>query len=241
MFSSLFRGLLTFLPFTVMAIICAALVIAGNFQETFLENAEYIVILTRQHITLVLQAIIPAMFCGLTIGIVMSRPRMRRHAEWVMQILNIGNTVPTLAVIALSMGVLGIGTPPAIFALWLLSLLPIARNTYIGLISVPADFIEASRGLGMRPLQILWQVELPNAISAIAAGVRTATTIAIGTAPLAFLIGSGGLGELIFSGIAVYDVATVISGAVPVVLLAMMADAVIQILSRSITSRGLLQ
>jgi osmoprotectant transport system permease protein len=225
----LISSLLPLVPLLVAAALCAVLVEAGGFRETFLYNLDDIVFLAQQHIELVLMALIPAAVCGIGIGIVLSRPRMRRAAEGVMQVLNIGNTVPSLAVIALSMSVLGIGTPPVVFALWLVALLPMARNTYAGLSAISEPMLEAATGLGMRPWQKLWRIEVPNALPAILAGLRTSVTIAIGTAPLAFLIGGGGLGELIFSGIAVYDVGTILSGAIPVVLLAQLADANVQV------------
>lgn len=226
-------------PLCVAAGLCALLVGAGDFGAVFAHNSEDIVYLARQHIEIVLQALVPAAFAGIGIGIILSRPRMLSFAEGVMQILNIGSTVPSLAVIALSMSVLGIGTPPVVFALWLVSLLPIARNTYAGLTAISEPMLEAGTGLGMRPWQILWRVEVPNALPAILSGLRTAVTIAIGTAPLAFLIGGGGLGELIFSGIAIYDVGIILCGAIPVVLLAMLADATVQTLGRLVLSRGI--
>ncbi len=183
-----------------------------------------IVYLSRQHVVLVLSSGIAAILVGVPVGILLSRPSMERVAESVMQVFNIGTTIPTLAVIALSMTVLGIGFPPAVFGLFVASLLPIVRNTYAGLLAVPAHYKEAARGMGMTPWQILTRVEIPNALYVIFSGIRTALAINVGTTPLAFLIGGGGLGELIFSGIDLMDTSMLLAGAIPTALLAVFVD-----------------
>jgi osmoprotectant transport system permease protein len=122
------------------------------------------------------------------------------------------------------MSALGIGDTPAIFALFVATLLPIVSNTLAGIRAVPPYLIEAAHGMGMSPGQILWQVELPNAMFVIYAGIRTALAINVGTVPLAFLIGGGGLGELIFSGIALNEFGMMLAGAIPTALLAILVD-----------------
>ena len=179
-----------------------------------------------------------AILVGLPVGLWLSRPRMRRVAESMMQVLNIGSTVPTLAVLALSMTLLGIGQLPAIFALWVASLLPIVRNTYAGMLAVPAHYVEAATGMGMRPMQILTGVELPNALYVTFAGIRTALAINVGTAPLAFLIGGGGLGELIFTGIDLNESAMMLAGAIPTALLAVLVDFTIGTIAFFVVPRG---
>ncbi|TFH87880.1 ABC transporter permease [Billgrantia azerbaijanica] len=168
-----------------------------------------------------------AILVAIPLGIILSRPSMARAAESAMQVLNVGTTIPTLAVLALSMSFLGIGTVPAVFGLFVATLLPITRNTYAGLKGVSAALREAAAGIGMSPLQRLIKVELPNALYVIFAGMRTALTINVGTVPLAFLIGAGGLGELIFTGIDLYDPVMMLAGAIPTALLAIMVDALI--------------
>lgn len=185
---------------------------------------EDIVFLSKQHMVLVAASGLAAIAVGVPVGIWLSRPSMERYAESVMQVFNIGTTIPTLAVIALSMTLLGIGFPPAFFGLFVASLLPIVRNTYAGLLAVPAHLKEAANGMGMTPGQILWRVELPNALYVIFSGIRTALAINVGTTPLAFLIGGGGLGELIFTGIDLMDTGMLLAGAVPVALLAVLVD-----------------
>jgi osmoprotectant transport system permease protein len=185
---------------------------------------EDIVYLTQQHIVLVLSSGIAAILVGVPVGIWLSRPSMEKVAEYVMQVFNVGTTIPTLAVIALSMTLLGIGFPPAFFGLFVASLLPIVRNTYSGLLAVPQHYKEAANGMGMTPFQILWRVEIPNALYVIFSGIRTALAINVGTTPLAFLIGGGGLGELIFTGIDLMDTGMLLAGAIPTAALAVLVD-----------------
>jgi osmoprotectant transport system permease protein len=197
-----------------------------------------IVFLTRQHLELVAISGGLAIAVGVPLGLWLSRPRMRGAAETIMQALNLGSTVPTLAVLALSMSLLGIGVVPAIFGLWVSSLLPIVRNTYAGMLGVPAHFVEAATGMGMRPLQILSGVELPNALYVTFAGIRTALAINVGTAPLAFLIGGGGLGELIFTGIDLNEPGMMLAGAIPTALLAVLVDFAVGVLAYWVVPRG---
>ena len=197
-----------------------------------------IVYLSRQHIMLTLKSGGLAILIGIPLGIWLSRPYMRRMSESIIQFLNVGTTIPTLAILALSMSFLGIGDRPAIVALAIATLLPIVRNTYSGIIAVPAHLKEAANGMGMRPLQILWQVELPNALYVMFAGIRTALAINIGTVPLAFLIGGGGLGELIFTGIDLADSGMLLAGAIPTALLAVFVDFLMNVLAFVLIPRG---
>ena len=197
-----------------------------------------IVFLTQQHIKLVAISGGLAIAVGVPLGLWLSRPRMRRAAETIMQALNLGSTIPTLAVLALAMSILGIGVVPAIFGLWVASLLPIVRNTYAGMLGVPSHFIEAATGMGMRPIQILSGVEFPNALFVTFAGIRTALAVNVGTAPLAFLIGGGGLGELIFTGIDLNEPGMMLAGAIPTALLAVLVDYAVGALAYWVVPRG---
>ncbi|ARU86788.1 ABC transporter permease [Pseudomonas sp. M30-35] len=192
--------------------------------EEFLGYQEDVVYLIGQHIELVVLSGGIAILLGVPLGILLSRPRFSLYAETAMQSLNISTTIPTLAVLALSMSVLGIGKLPAVFALCIASLLPIVRNTYTGLREVPAHLKEAAAGIGMTPSQMLLKVEIPNALFVMFAGIRTALAINVGTVPLAFLIGGGGLGELIFTGIDLDEPLMMLAGAIPTALLAILVD-----------------
>ncbi len=177
------------------------------------------------HLRLVALSMTLALLTGIPAGIALSRPCMRRWADRLMQVFNVGNTVPSLAVLALALAVLGIGERPAILALWLASLLPIVRNTYEGLRTVSPALLEAARGIGMTPCQRLVRVELPNALPVILAGVRISLVINVGSVPLSFLIGANSLGELIFPGIYLNNQPLLLLGATATALLALMLDA----------------
>lgn len=210
------------IPFAMLAL-GLAIGLSGIVGQIALYQ-EDIVYLAQEHIVLVLSSGVAAICVGVPVGIILSRPSMERVAESLMQIFNVGTTIPTLAVIALSMTLLGIGFAPAFFGLFVASLLPIVRNTYAGLLAVPGHYKEAAHGMGMTPFQILIRVELPNALFVIFSGIRTALAINVGTTPLAFLIGGGGLGELIFTGIDLMDTGMLLAGAVPVAALAVLVD-----------------
>ena len=191
---------------------------------TILSYGDDIIFLGRQHIVLVAISGGLAIAIGVPLGILLTRPGFIRWGDTALQFLNIGATIPTLAVLALSMSVLGIGDRPAIFALTIATLLPVVGNTLAGIRAVPKSLIEAARGMGLSDGQILRQVELPNALFVIYAGIRTALAINVGTVPLAFLIGGGGLGELIFSGIALNRFGMMLAGAIPTALIAITVD-----------------
>ncbi|MGF1756848.1 ABC transporter permease [Photobacterium sagamiensis] len=197
---------------------------SSGFVDDFLYYWEDIVYLSIEHVKLTLISGSIAIVVAVPVGIVLSRPSLRRYSEAMMQVFNIGSTVPTLAVLALSMTLLGIGNTPAIFALAIATVLPIVRNTFTGLITVPGHLKEAATGMGLTPMQQLIKVELPNALFVILAGVRTAFAINIGTVPLAFLIGGTGLGELIFTGIDLDDLSMMLAGAIPTASLAVLFD-----------------
>jgi osmoprotectant transport system permease protein len=197
---------------------------ASGLLPTVVDLWDDIVYLGRQHIALVAVSGGLAVVVGIPVGVVLTRPRLRHHGDTVLQLLNIGATIPTLAVLALSMSVLGIGNLPAVFGLFVASLLPIVANTLAGIRAVPRHLVEAANGMGMSGGQILLQVELPNALFVVYAGIRTALAINVGTAPLAFLIGGGGLGELIFTGIALNEFPRMLAGAIPTALVAIFVD-----------------
>ena len=209
-----------------------ALITWGVGLETIKVREVDLLYLGKQHLLLVFSSMFFALLVGIPSGIALSRPAARGIAEYVMQIFNVGNTLPPLAVLALAMVVIGIGDTPAIIALFLASLLPIVRNTYTGLCSVPASLIEAANGIGMTKWQRLRQVELPNALPVILSGVRIATAINVGTAPLAFLIGASSYGELIFPGIYLNDFPTLILGAAATALFALILDTLLAALGR---------
>jgi osmoprotectant transport system permease protein len=221
-----------FLGFTGAIVLVLALLAWGIGLDTIKARQVDLIYLGQQHLKLVFISMFFALLVGIPSGILLSRPAAKGIAEYVMQIFNVGNTLPPLAVLALAMVVIGIGDIPAIVALFLASLLPIVRNTYSGLKSVPPSLIEAANGIGMTKLQRLWQVELPNAWPVMLSGIRIATAINVGTAPLAFLIGASSYGELIFPGIYLNDFPTLILGATATALFALILDSLLAWLGR---------
>jgi osmoprotectant transport system permease protein len=212
-----------------IAVLAAVFALGAQMQArgVLASMAKYwgdIVYLSKQHMEMVAISGALAIAVGVPLGIFLTRQGVRRYASAITQVVNLGTTVPTLAILAIAMTVLGLGRPPVIFGLFVLTLLPIVLNTVAGIESVPPHLIEAARGMGMTRFEILLKVEVPNAAFVILAGIRTALAINVGTAPLAFLIGGGGLGELIFTGIDVSEPGMLLAGAIPTAMLAVLTD-----------------
>ena len=170
---------------------------------------------------------------GIPLGIALTRrPRLARP---VLGIAGVVQTIPSLALFGFLLPlplIGGIGARTAIVALLVYAMLPLLRNTYAGILSVDPAIVEAATGLGMTPRQRLWWVELPLALPVVLAGVRIATVVSIGLATIAAAIGAGGLGVLIYRGIAIVDNRQILAGAVPAALLALAADGLLGALER---------
>lgn len=192
---------------------------------------------TAEHLFLVGVAMLVSIFIGIPLGIISSRFKA------LGQILLLGSavvqTVPSLALLALLIPVFGIGMAPALVALCLYSLLPVLLNTSIGLQSINPELLETARALGLSRGRILFWIELPMASRNILGGLRTAAIIGIGTATLAALIGAGGYGAPIVSGLATNNMKVVLSGAIPCALLALLTYALFEVASRFLIPRGL--
>ncbi|MGB6407898.1 MAG: ABC transporter permease [Planococcus donghaensis] len=207
------------------------------FDYIFTQSATFLVLL-RQHVVLVLVSSILAILIAVPAGILITRPKFKK-AEWlVSNVANLGQTIPSLAVLALMISILGIGFKSAVFALFIYSILPIFRNTVAGIDSIDKNMIDAAKGMGMKPHQILFRVELPNSAYSILAGIRTAVVLNIGTAALAYVVGAGGLGVWIFTGINLFDNGFLISGAIPVTLLAILADYILRKIEYIVVPKG---
>ncbi len=192
-----------------------------------------------QHLELVGLATLAATFLGVGLGILITRGRLKWLGQPVMAVCNIGQTVPSLAVVALMLPLLGIGFIPGLFAIFIYVLLPITRNTYVGIRGVDPALIEAARGIGMSARQILIRLEVPLASYVILAGIRTSMVIAVGVATLATFIGAGGLGDLIDRGISLVNTTYMLAGAIPAALLAIALEIGLGRLERLITPKGL--
>jgi osmoprotectant transport system permease protein len=181
--------------------------------------------LTFEHLWLTVSAMLLAATIGLPLGVLLTRNKLL--AGPVIAFANVVQTIPSLALFGLLLPVPWLGENAArlaILALTGYALLPILRNTYAGISSVDPALIDVSNALGMNQMQRLIKVELPLAASVILAGLRTATVTCVGVATIAAAIGAGGLGELIFRGVASVDNGLVLAGAVPAAMLALIAD-----------------
>ncbi len=181
----------------------------------------------REHMGLLLVSMSGAIVVGITGGIMLSRPGFYYVGRVVENVVNIGQTVPSLAILALFYAGLGLGFNTAVFALFLYSILPILRNTYAGIRNVEPNIIEAARGMGMHPMRILTQIELPIAYPIITAGIRTAIVINVGAATLATFIGGGGVGDIIVTGLSVRRDMVVFAGASLVAITAILLDHIV--------------
>lgn len=184
--------------------------------------------LTLEHLWLVGVSMALAVAAGIPTGILLARrPRLEKP---VLAGANIVETIPSLALFGLLLPVPWLGSRAdrlAILALALYALLPIIRNTYAGITGVDRAVVEAARGMGLTDRQLLFQVQLPLALSVILAGVRVATVVTVGVATIAAAIGAGGLGEYIFRGLAMVNNDLILAGAIPAALLALAADLVL--------------
>ncbi|HJV00077.1 MAG TPA: glycine betaine ABC transporter substrate-binding protein [Burkholderiaceae bacterium] len=186
--------------------------------------------LTRQHVTLVLIAVGLACLAGVPLGVLAAYvPRLR---QVVLALVGVLQTVPSLALLALLIPLLGIGAVPALVALFVYALLPVVRNTCTGMLQVPQGLRLAALALGLRPYQRLWHVELPLALPVILAGVKTAAVMSVGTATIAAFIGAGGYGERITIGLALNDNAMLLAGAIPAAVLALLTQGAFELLER---------
>lgn len=188
---------------------------------------------TGNHVFLVAVSVGVATAIGVPLGVLLTRrPRWK---SLVLGSANVVQTIPSLALFGLLIPVPwigGIGTRTALIALTLYALLPVLRNTVAGIEGVDPAVREAGRGMGMTDSQLLTRVEIPLAASVILAGIRLATVAGIGMATIAAAIGAGGLGVLIFRGVAMLDHATILAGALPAAMLALAADGALGMLER---------
>jgi osmoprotectant transport system permease protein len=178
----------------------------------------------REHVALCAVSTALAVVVAVPAGVAATRPGLRRLGPPLLFAANIGQSVPTIAVLALAFSVTGIGFRTAVIGLWAYSLLPVLRNTVAGLAGVDPAIAEAARGMGMSPAQVLLRVELPLAWPVLVAGIRTAAVVNVGTAALATFVGAGGLGALITVGLDNQRDRILYTGAALTALLALAVD-----------------
>lgn len=201
-----------------------------KFQQELLQQ-------TLWHMALSGMAVVLAVAVAVPAGIFLTR--RQKLAEPAMTAVGLLQTIPSVALLAFMIPLMGIGTPPALAALFLYALLPILRNTYIGIKEVSPAALEAGRGMGMTSRQLLWMVELPLAFRVIMGGVRVSTVLIIGWATLAAFVGGGGLGDTIMTGFAMVSTGHILAGGIPVTVLALLADFGLGRLEQAVTPRGI--
>ncbi|MDX2099633.1 MAG: ABC transporter permease [Leptolyngbyaceae cyanobacterium bins.59] len=193
---------------------------------------------TLEHLFLVAASLGIAIAIGIPLGILVTR--LPFLSKPILGFANLVQTIPSLALFGFLIPIPfigGIGARTAIVALTLYSLLPIIRNTYTGILGVDPAIREAGKAMGMTDWQLLTQIEIPLSLGVILAGIRVATVIGVGVATIASLIGAGGLGDLIFRGVAILDTQRILAGAIPATLLALLADAGLGWLEQQLTVR----
>ena len=204
-----------------------------------------------RHLQIVFLAVVPALLIGLLLAWRMTKKQNLRQA--LFPVLNVIQTIPSIALFGLLMaplawiaiqlpalgraGISGVGLAPAVIALFMYALLPIVRSALAGLEQVPAEAINAARGMGMSAGQLLWQIELPLAMPVLLIGLRTAVVQTTGLAAVSALVGAGGLGQMMFDGLFSATNELVILGVIPIVLLALLADTFFKVLSSLIKKR----
>lgn len=192
---------------------------------------------TQEHLFLVGLSLLAAVLLGIPLGVAAyKRPRL---GQGILGAVGVAYTIPALALLVFMIPLFGIGAVPAMVALFLYSLLPIVRNTHAGLVGIAPAMIESAEALGLSSSARLWEVELPLAAPAILAGIKTSAVINIGTATLGALIGAGGYGQPILTGIRLDDVGLILEGAVPAALLALVAQGLFEVAERFVVSKGL--
>lgn len=176
-----------------------------------------------EHFYISFSAILLGTLVAIPLGAVLTR--MKKGSETVIRLVGFFQTIPSLALLSVMLPIFGIGKIPAIAALFLYSLLPILRNTYVGIQSVDATYLDAAKGMGMSKWQRLLQIELPLAASVIISGIKVSAVYVISWTTLAAYIGAGGLGDFIFNGLTLYRLDLIMMGTIPITLLALAADA----------------
>jgi len=194
---------------------------------------------TQRHLLMVLIAELIVIPIGVPLAILATRPGFKKLAIPIIGGANMGQSIPSMAIVAIMVPLLGMGFWPAVVALFIWGLLPILRNSYAAINNINPAIVEAARGMGMTRGQIARKVELPLALPVIMAGVRVSTVVVVGTATLAALIAAGGLGRIILAGVAVSQPLITLQGAAPTAALAITLGFILERIEKWMTPRGL--
>ena len=204
-------------------------------NDFFAQYGHQLLVKTWEQIYISALALAFGILIAIPLGTVLTR--FPKTAKIVIGITGMLQTIPSLALLAMMIPLFGVGKAPAVAALFIYSLLPILRNTYVGLQNVDPSLTDSAKGTGMAPLQSILQVELPLAMSVIMTGIRLSAIYVIAWATLASYIGAGGLGDLIFSGLNLFQPKLIIGGTIPVILLSLVSDYLLGLLEKYIVPR----
>lgn len=196
------------------------------------ENFSQLILKISEHFLISMTALALGVIFAVPLGLLVSRNN--KAANLVIGISSILQTVPSLALLAIMVPIFGVGKLPAIFALFIYSLLPILRNTVLGMNSVNADIVDAAKGMGLKPTQIIFKVQVPLSIGVIMSGIRLSAIYVIAWTSLAAYIGAGGLGEFIFNGLNNFDFPMIIAGTIPITIMALTVDALLGVLEKKL-------
>lgn len=223
--------------FILMIILGAMIIFSGEFEKILnnLFSSKFpsgsrtpLLTLFWQHMQMVVISSAIAITLGLTIGIFVTTSMGEEFKTSLLKLVNLGQTFPSAALLALVVPVVGYGIEGALIALSIYALMPIVYNVVVGIEEVPNDVVEAARGMGMSEFETYKKVKIPLAMSSILGGIRTSTVINISAATLAAAAGAGGLGVLVVNGVKTFDMVLILEGSIPVTLLAVIAELLLE-------------
>ena len=191
-------------------------------MEFILENYSQILLKIGEHLFISLSALAMGVLVAVPLGLLIARNK--KASNFVIGVSSVLQTIPSLALLAMMVPLFGVGKVPAIIALFVYSLLPILRNTVLGMESVNDDIIDAAKGMGMTPFQLTFDVQVPLSISVIMSGIRLSATYVIAWSSLASYIGAGGLGDFIFNGLNNLNYPMLLAGTIPITVIALIVD-----------------
>lgn len=234
-------------PYALAAALLAALFLAVIFRWSWFESLALLLfprktvllqrsplyVLAAQHLVLAVASSALSLLLAFAVGLAATRPGARELRALAIRLSSLAETFPSAAILALSVPLLGYGFKPTFLALFLYGILPVLRNTIVGIEGVPAEVTEAALGMGFDRRRLLWRIQLPLALPVLLAGVRISVVINISAATLGAAVGAGGFGVPIVSGLRSLDPVLILRGSLPVALLAVTADTAFRAVERA--------
>lgn len=204
-----------------------------NYIDFWKDRYESILEYGMQHVILSLTAMVLAMILTIPLAIYMTKMKQVFIREAIFNVANVFQTIPTIAMFAIMIPILGVGFKPAVFALFLYALLPLLRNTYAGMQAIDQDVVEAAKGMGYGTFQRIFQIEIPIALPYIMSGIRTTSVYIISWTTLAAVVGAGGLGGLVLSGIGFNDKHMIFTGTILAIAMALVVDLILGLFEKA--------